>query len=162
MQWTQLTGNIRAGLTPDTAQDVSEEVTRYLVNEKLETQERRKSFANVEPTRVKAGVVGELGIDFDTAVDNVSTSLRELARTAMYDDSTGAEVGRNAGELWVAGTEKPGEVSATNQLVAGWALVEDLDIFGGTPGEIRSQSKTWRLRAIQRYSEDPYPLDEES
>lgn len=162
MQWTQLTGNIRAGLTPATAQDVSDEVTRYLVNEKLETQERRKSFANVSPTRLKSGIVGELGIDFDTDLDTVTTSFRELARTAMYDDATGSGDGRNPGELWVAGTEKPGAVSASNKLVGGWALVEDLDIFGGTPGEVKSQSKTWRLRDIQRYSEDPYPIDEDS
>lgn len=155
MSFTQLTGNIRAGLTPDTAVDVSEDVTRWLVTETMETVGRRKSFALVSTRQAKSGVNGSLGIDFDTDPTD-ATTLRALARTAMHDDATD-DAGREPGELWVAGTEFPGAVGAGNPMTYGWALVADLDIFGGTPGEVRSQSKTWPLRDIQTVTTDPAP-----
>jgi hypothetical protein len=160
MSYTQLEGNIRAGITPATAVDISEEVTRFLVTEQMTQVERRRSFAAAGATQEKSGINGSLGIDFDT--DNgAAVKFRALARTAMYDDATATD-GRRPGEIWVAGTESTDAISSTNQLCAGWALVTDLDIFGGTPGEVRAQSKTWTLREITFHDTDPAPLDEGS
>lgn len=161
MSWTQLEGNIRAGLTPATAVDVSEDVTRFLVTETMQSVTRRRSFANAEETQLKSGTTGSLGIDLDTDDSDVANAFRTLCRTAMHDNSTGLEDGRRPGEIWISGTEKDEEVSATNQQLYGWALVTDLDIFGGTVGEVRSQSKTWPLRGITLTSTE-YPTDEGS
>lgn len=158
MSWTQLEGNIRAGLTPATAVDVSEEVTRFLVSETMQTVTRRRSFAQAEETSLKSGTTGQLGIDLDTDDSDVANSFRELCRTAMHDNSTATD-GRRPGEIWISGTERDEAVSGTNKQLYGWALVNDLDIFGGTVGEVRSQSKSWPLRDIQLV-EVEYPADE--